>query len=147
MRTTYGFKIVIMFPQFKMIIWSFDVFQVKLSLRFLESRRRIGNWVHGFQRKFICITNFLVTRLCCWRTFSENCGLSLQSFSEILWIPKKDLHLSSFSWRTANGQSISKILRISEKVWPETHQNLKWLSQIKGTSLKFKKPEALPIQV
>jgi hypothetical protein len=25
-----------------------------------------------------------------------------------------------------------------EKFWPETHQKLKWLSQIEGTSLKFK---------
>jgi hypothetical protein len=31
-----------------------------------------------------------------------------------------------------------EMLRISEKVWPETYQNFKWLSQIEGTSLKFK---------
>ncbi len=35
-------------------------------------------------------------------------------------------------------QSFSEILRISEKVWPETRQNLKYLSKIKGASLKFK---------
>ncbi len=62
----------------------------------------------------------------------------------------EDLHLSSVSRRTVNQksmkigepwarwQSLSEIPRILEKFWTETHQNLKWLSQIEGTSLKFK---------
>ncbi len=50
----------------------------------------------------------------------ENCGLSCQSFSEIL--------------------------RISEKVWYETHQYLNWLSKIEGISLKLKKQKAVPFQ-
>jgi hypothetical protein len=50
----------------------------------------------------------------------ENCGLSCQSFSEIL--------------------------RISEKVWYGTHQYLKYLSKIEKPSLKFKKPEVILIQ-
>ncbi len=40
--------------------------------------------------------------------------------------------------RRLSCQSFSEILRISEIVWPETHQNLKELSKIKGASLKFK---------
>ncbi len=44
-------------------------------------------------------------------------------------------------------QSFSEILRISEKVWYETHQYLNWWSKIKGISLKLKKPEAVHIQV
>jgi hypothetical protein len=40
-------------------------------------------------------------------------------------------------WRVS-GQTFSEILRISEKVWQETHLNLKCLSQIKGASLKLK---------
>jgi hypothetical protein len=40
--------------------------------------------------------------------------------------------------RVLNCQSFSEILRISEKVWYETHQYLKLLSKIEETSLKFK---------
>jgi cytidylate kinase len=46
------------------------------------------------------------------KLLSENRGLSFQSFSEIL--------------------------RISEKVFLETHQNLKQLSESEGTLLRFK---------
>ncbi len=84
------------------------------------------------------------------KTILRNCGLSCQSFSEILWISEKDLNLSSVSQRTTNRnpwklenrglswQSLSEILRFSEKVWTETHQNLTWMSQIEETSSKFK---------
>ncbi len=40
--------------------------------------------------------------------------------------------------RELSCQSFSEILRISEKVWHETHQYLKWLSKIKEPSLIFK---------
>jgi hypothetical protein len=41
-------------------------------------------------------------------------------------------------------QTFTEILRISEKVWYETHQY--WLSKIEGISLKTEKPEVIPIQ-
>jgi hypothetical protein len=47
--------------------------------------------------------------------------------------------------RVLNCQSFSEIHRISEKIWYGTHQNLKLLSEIEETPLKFK-PEAVPIQ-
>jgi hypothetical protein len=91
--------------------------------------------------------------ICLWEprtvSFSENRELSCQSVLEILWISEKDLHLSSISWRAVtkntwklencglSWQSFSEILRISEGLaWNAS--NLKYLSQIKGTSLKIK---------
>jgi hypothetical protein len=67
--------------------------------------------------------------------------VSGQTFSEIHRISEKDLQESNISQRTANKKSI-KIrdprAQLAIKVWPEMHQNLKWLSQIEATSLQFK---------
>ncbi len=124
MWTDFGFLILKRVLRFYTVILSIDAFHAKPSRRFYESPRRIDNWVRGspiflysglavlretLQRVSIILgdsmnlreglTTELKTRLCCWRTFSENRGISCQSFSEIR--------------------------RISEKVWHETHQYLK----------------------
>ncbi len=53
---------------FYTVILSIDAFHIKPSRRFVESRKGL--------------TTILKTCLCFWRTFSENRGISCQSFSE-----------------------------------------------------------------
>jgi hypothetical protein len=95
----------------------------KYHYLFLESPRRIGNWVLSSRRRIsnqvrcsprIFFNNISMSprSLQCKSKFSENCRFSCQSFSEIL--------------------------RISEKLWHETHQNLKWMSKSKEYHLYFK---------
>jgi hypothetical protein len=82
--------------------------RVSTSWRFLEYPRMIENWFRGSPRIFF---NNISISLKSLQYKLENCGPICQSFSEIL--------------------------RISDKVWYEMLQNLKWLSKIKGASLNW----------
>jgi hypothetical protein len=145
MWTAYSLKILMMLLRFLAAILSFGAFHTKPSRRFYESLRRIDNWICGSPVNLSCIASFLETHLRCWRTFSENRGISCQSFLEI-----RSNTLCSVSGRTANPekgklknhalscQSVLEFLRMFKKIWYETHQYFYWLSKIKGISLKLK---------
>ncbi len=51
------------------------------------------------------------------------------------WFPRSRRRIGNWVFSC---QSFSEILRISEKVWTETHKNLKWLPHIEGASSKFR---------
>ncbi len=86
---------------------------INTSRRFLETLRRIDNWVCDSLRIFFNNISVSSRSLQQKENFLENHRFSCQSFSEIF--------------------------RISDKVWHEKHYKLTWLSQIKRPSLKFKK--------
>jgi hypothetical protein len=137
-------------PSFFGRFLSFGAFHDKPFRRFVESPRRVNNWMRSSPINCICIASFLEACFCCWRTFSENRGISCQSFSETLQISENYWHPVQRFLKTSipekrnlencglSCQSLLEIHRISEMVWYEMHQYFNRLSNIEGTSLTLK---------
>jgi hypothetical protein len=124
MRTSSNFKIVMMLLQFLATILSFSLFYTSPSWRFIESPRRIDNWIRGSPwfyespRSIDTLCRILRGSLTQKKGKLENCGLNFQSFLEIL----------------------------SEKVWNEAQHYLNWLSKIERISLKLKNQKQFPFR-
>jgi hypothetical protein len=82
--------------------------------RIIESPRMIGSWVPSSRRR---IGNWV-------HSSRRRIGN---------WVHSSRRRIGN---RVLSYQSFSEILRISEKVWTETHQNLKWVPHIEGASSK-----------
>ncbi len=130
-----------LFLQFLAAILSFGAFYTKSCWRFIESPRRIDNWICGSPRNR--------DTLMLLRTFSGNSGINHQSFLEFYKSPRSIDSLCSISRRTANPDrrkivepwtQLSSLCQVFLEilVWHETYQNLSWLSKIEGMSLKLK---------
>ena len=147
-----------MLIQFYIVILSFEAFQVKPSPRFLESRRRFDtSWRRiGTSRRHADNCKTLLEKR--WQMAKNHSNLSavLWEFSGFVnTSPKIFTPESTFLGETLTQkirklenrwlkcQSFSEILRISEKVWHETLQNLKYLLKIEGAYLKCKNQKRL----
>jgi hypothetical protein len=114
--------------------WQLLKFWCILHQTFYESPRRIDIWIRG--------SPIIETHLCCW-TFSENCGISCQSFLEILQTSEKHWHPLQHFWRIAdlvvNPTNLQESLVWNASILKLALQNWRKL-------FKTEKPEAVPIQ-
>jgi hypothetical protein len=145
MGTTYGFKICLKLLRFLATILSFGALHTKPSRRFLESPRRIDNCPI---ETLMLLKNILGEPLN-WLSIifgdSTNLREVLTPFAAFLGEPLTQ-NKGKLKNRVVSCQSFSEILRISKKVWYETHQYLKLQSKIGYTSLKFKNQKRLPFR-
>jgi hypothetical protein len=126
--------------RFLATILSFGALHTKPSRRFVESPRRIDNCLI---ETLMLFKNILGEPLN-WLS-TTNLREVLTPFAAFLEGPLTQNN-EKLENRVLSCQSFSEILRISEKVWYETHQYLKLLSKIEETSLKFKNQKRFPFR-
>ncbi len=122
-------------------LWFFNFKEgssILFSRRFVESRRRIDNCIKDTLMLLKNILGKPRNKLSIILGDSTNIREVLIPFAAFLGGPLIQ-NKEKMENRELSCQSFSEILRISEKIWHETHQYLKQLSQIKEPSLKFKK--------
>ncbi len=145
MWTAYGFKIFLKLLRFFATILSFGALHTKPSRRFYESPRRIDNCPI---ETLMLLKNILEEPLD-WLSIilgdSTNLREVLTPFAAFLREPLTQ-NKEKLENRVVSCQSFLEIIRISEKVWYETHQYLKLLSKIEDTSLQFKYQKRLPFR-
>ncbi len=131
--------------RFLATVLSFGALHTKPFRRFVESSRRIDNCLI---ETLMLLKNILGEPLN-WLSIiledSTNLLEVLTHFAAFLGGPLTQ-NKEKLENRVLSCQSFSEILRISEKVWYETHQYLKLLSKIEETSLKFKNQKRFPFR-
>ncbi len=139
------FNILLKLLRFLATILSFGALHTKPSRKFVESPRRIDNCLIETLMLLKNILGEPLNQLSIILGDSQNLREVLTPFAaflgELLTQNKEKLEN-----RVLNCQSLSDILRISEKVWYETYQYLKLLSKIEETSLKFKNQKRSPFR-
>jgi hypothetical protein len=145
MWTAYGFKNFLKLLQFLATILNFGELHTKPSRSFVESPRRIDNCLI---ETLMLLKNILGEPLNWFSIIlgdSTNLREVLTPFAAFL---RKQLtqNKEKSENRVLSCQSFSEILWISEKVWYETHQYLKFLSKIEETSLNFKNQKWFPFR-
>jgi hypothetical protein len=139
MWTASAFKFVMMLLRFLATTLSYDAFYTKPSWRFVESPRRIDNWIRGSPINRDTKHAYVVEEYSRWTA-----ELFVNHFRRFYESPRSIDTLCSISRRKLENrwlscQSFLEIHRISKKFWYEMHQYLNWLSKIEGISLKLKK--------
>jgi hypothetical protein len=145
MWTAYGFKTFLKLLRFLATISSFGALHTKSSRRFYESPRRIDNCLIETLMLLLNILGETLNWLSIILVDSTNLREVLTPFAAFLGEPLTQTK-EKLENRVLNCQSFSEILRISEKIWYGTHQNLKLLSKIEETSLKFKNQKRFPFR-